>query len=318
MTNSKIDRIEKEMQKTREKITEYQNRLKELAMQKTEAENLQIIALVRSMRLTPQSLPPCFPANRSPALPPQVQTTWNRRKSKMKNKGFFKTAAALLAALVLLGGFSVTAYAGGGEDIPTNDSGVIVETEPRPLTPDGNLSLIDDIEGEAAEDKQFIIVQSKNGNYFYIIVDRAAEGENTVHFLNQVDEADLMALMEDGSGKAQAPAVCTCKDKCKAGAVNTACPVCSVNMTECAGKEAVPEPDDAPPEKEKSNAGGLVIFLVVTLLGGGGAFYYFKIMKPKQGIKGDTDLDDFDFDEYDEDEPEADDLTADEADDDEV
>ena len=205
----------------------------------------------------------------------------------MKNKGFFKTAAALLAALVLLGGFSVTAYAGGGEDIPTNDSGVIVETEPQPLTPDGNLSLIDDIEGEAAEDKQFIIVQSKNGNYFYIIVDRAAEGENTVHFLNQ------------------APAVCTCKDKCKAGAVNTACPVCSVNMTECAGKEAVPEPDDAPPEKEKSNAGGLVIFLVVTLLAGGGAFYYFKIMKPKQGIKGDTDLDDFDFDDYDEDEPEA-------------
>ena len=121
----------------------------------------------------------------------------------MKNKGFFKTAAALLAAIVLLGGFSVTAYAGGGEDIPTNDSGVIVETEPQPLTPDGNLSLIDDIEGEAAEDKQFIIVQSKNGNYFYIIVDRAAEGENTVHFLNQVDEADLMALMEDGSGKAQ-------------------------------------------------------------------------------------------------------------------
>ena len=188
----------------------------------------------------------------------------------MKNKGFFKTAAALLAALVLLGGFSVTAYAGGGEDIPTNDSGVIVETEPQPLTPDGNLSLIDDIEGEAAEDKQFIIVQSKNGNYFYIIVDRAAEGENTVHFLNQVDEADLMALMEGDSGKAQAPAVCTCKDKCKAGAVNTACPVCSVNMTECAGKEAVPEPDDAPPEKEKSNAGGLVIFLVVTLLAGGG------------------------------------------------
>ena len=172
----------------------------------------------------------------------------------MKNKGFFKTAAALLAALVLLGGFSVPAYAGGGEDIPTDDSGVIVETEPQPLTPDGNLSLIDDIEGEAAEDKQFIVVQSKNGNYFYIIVDRAAEGENTVHFLNQVDEADLMALMEDGSGKAQAPAVCTCKDKCKAGAVNTACPVCSVNMTECAGKKAVPEPDDAPPEKEKSNA----------------------------------------------------------------
>ena len=49
MTNSKIDRIEKEMQKTREKISEYQNRLKELAAQKTEAENLEIISLVRSI-----------------------------------------------------------------------------------------------------------------------------------------------------------------------------------------------------------------------------------------------------------------------------
>ena len=56
MTNSKIDRIEKEMQKTREKISEYQNRLKELAAQKTEAENLQIVQLVRSMRLTPAEL----------------------------------------------------------------------------------------------------------------------------------------------------------------------------------------------------------------------------------------------------------------------
>lgn len=56
MINSKIDRIEKEMQKTREKISEYQNRLKELAAQKTEAENLQIVQLVRSMRLSPHEL----------------------------------------------------------------------------------------------------------------------------------------------------------------------------------------------------------------------------------------------------------------------
>ncbi len=56
MVNNKIDRIEKEMQKTREKITEYQNRLKTLEAQKTEAENLQIISLVRSMRVTPAEL----------------------------------------------------------------------------------------------------------------------------------------------------------------------------------------------------------------------------------------------------------------------
>ena len=201
----------------------------------------------------------------------------------MKNKGFFKTAAALLAALVLLGGFSVTAYAGGGEDIPTNDSGVIVETEPQPLTPDGNLSLIDDIEGEAAEDKQFIIVQSKNGNYFYIIVDRAAEGENTVHFLNQVDEADLMALM-DGDNRMTAP-TCICKDKCTVGHINTACPVCSVNMSECMGKEAPsPEPQvtPEPDTPEKKGGSGLLIFVVLAVLAAGGAGYYFKVYRAKQ------------------------------------
>jgi len=52
----KLDKIEKEMQRTREKITEYQNRLKELDAQKTEIENLQIVQAVRAMRLTKEEL----------------------------------------------------------------------------------------------------------------------------------------------------------------------------------------------------------------------------------------------------------------------
>ena len=56
MAMSRIERINKEIAKTREKITEYQNRLRGLEAQKTEAENLEIVQLVRAMRLSPQEL----------------------------------------------------------------------------------------------------------------------------------------------------------------------------------------------------------------------------------------------------------------------
>ena len=56
MAMNKIERIDKEIAKTREKITEYQNKLRGLEAQKTEAENLQIVQLVRSMRLSPHEL----------------------------------------------------------------------------------------------------------------------------------------------------------------------------------------------------------------------------------------------------------------------
>ena len=223
------------------------------------------------------------------------------------NKKILRTLTALCAALVLMGGFSVTAFAQTpeGQD-DTDDSGVVYEEPEKeePLTPDGNATLVDDFGGN----KQLITVTTKNGNYFYILIDRDDEGENTVHFLNQVDEADLLALMEDGSTEAAPPAVCSCTGKCKAGKVNVSCPVCKDNMTACSGKEAEPETEEPPEQpKEKGNAGGLVLFLVVALLGGGGALYYFKFMKPKQSVKGGTDLEDFDFDDYDEDEPEPDD-----------
>ena len=223
------------------------------------------------------------------------------------NKKILRTLTALCAALMLSGGFSVTAFAQTpeGED-DTNDSGVVYE-EPQkeePLTPDGNATLVDDFGGN----KQLITVTTKNGNYFYILIDRDDEGENTVHFLNQVDEADLLALREDGSTEAAPPAVCSCTEKCEAGKVNTSCPVCVTSMTGCTGKEPTPTPTEQPEEpKGKGGNPGVVLALVLfALLGGGAAFYYFKFLKPKQNVKGDTDLEDFEFEDYDEDEPEAD------------
>ena len=178
------------------------------------------------------------------------------------------------------------------------------------LTPDGNLSLIDDL-GGASSGKQFITVETKLRQMFYLIIDRDDEGAQTVHFLNQVDEADLLALMEDGEVQ-EAPAVCTCTEKCQAGAVNTSCEVCAVNMAECAGAEPEVEPEPEP-EEESGGGGALALVLVLLVLGGGGAFAYIKFIKPKQAAKASADPDDYDFeDEEDyinEDEPEQEEET---------
>lgn len=56
MAMSKIDRIDREIEKTRGKITEYQNRLKELEAQRTERENFEIVNLVRSMCMSRDEL----------------------------------------------------------------------------------------------------------------------------------------------------------------------------------------------------------------------------------------------------------------------
>ena len=211
----------------------------------------------------------------------------------MKNKRIFKTFSALCAALVLMMGLSVTAFAQGTDQPPaedaTNDSNVVVEeTEDSPaLTPEGNAALVDDFGGN----KQLITVTTKAGNYFYILIDRANEDKETaVHFLNQVDEADLEALMEDEQTTQEQPATCTCTEKCVAGAVNTACPVCATDMSGCIGKEPepeVPEATPAPEETEQEPVGlnPAILLAVLAVLAGGGALAYFKLVKksPRPG-----------------------------------
>ena len=184
---------------------------------------------------------------------------------------------------------------------------------PFAFTPDGNMTLIDDFlqievpgdeETEQVE-KQFITVQSKNGNTFYIVIDRNGETEN-VYFLNLVDEADLMALMEGEEGETAVP-TCSCTDKCVVGAINTNCEICRTNMSECTGKEPVVEPEPEQPTEpveepdEKKSANFLPLIIVLIAGAGGFAVYWFKFRKPKAKTSGNTDLDDYDFGEDDED-----------------
>ena len=164
--------------------------------------------------------------------------------------------------------------------------------------------------------KQFITVEGRDGNIFYIVIDYDApvnekEEQYQTYFLNKVDEADLAALIEQGE-----PVACSCTDKCYAGAINTACPLCAVNMTECVGKEPEPsapveseQPDTNPGPVKKADNNGLLLVALAVVLAGGGAAYFLKFKKKKPDTKGDADLDDYDYgdeDEYSdaEDEPE--------------
>ena len=98
----------------------------------------------------------------------------------------------LLGALVL----SIPVAAGGPIEEPS-DQIVTEQIKKEPLTPEGNMTLVDDIGTSESEGKQFLTVVTKKGNYFYLIIDRDAQGKETVHFLNQVDEADLLSLMDE-------------------------------------------------------------------------------------------------------------------------
>lgn len=173
--------------------------------------------------------------------------------------------------------------------------------ETQPLTPDGNLEIVDDI---VHEDKQFITVKSRSGAEFYIVIDRSRESDN-VYFLNQVDDVDLFALLEDDSS-----ASCSCKEKCTVGAVNSDCLVCRMDMKSCKGKvsEVKSEPiSDSGSVKTEKKSDIFPVILVVGVIGGGAVIGFLKLRKNKPKAASVPGFDDTDDEDFAEDETEVED-----------
>ena len=206
----------------------------------------------------------------------------------------WKSLTAALCAAVLLCGFTAVpayAYADGGAGSDHGDP--TMETPapaPEPtIEPGQGFSeeggfVTRDLLYDENTNKQFITVQTSGGSTFYIVIDydkpvNEEEEQYQTYFFSVVDEADLLAAMEAAGGE---PPACTCEDKCAVGAIRTDCPVCSVNMGECAGvtPEPEPEPTTEPEPEKKSGLGSLFLVLAIFAIGGG-AGWYFKIYRPK-------------------------------------
>ena len=127
----------------------------------------------------------------------------------------FKRFGALLVSAVLCIGMAAPAFAYEGDTTPVEepvlpeiveeeDAVTITDEETGALTPEGNLTLVDDYYTNYSDGsgQQFITMVSKSGATFYLVIDRNAKGQQTVHFMNLVDEADLLALMEEEDAEA--------------------------------------------------------------------------------------------------------------------
>ena len=202
-----------------------------------------------------------------------------------------KKLGALLVSAALCAGMAAPAFAFEGEAAPVEqpvlpevveDVVTVTDETSGALTPEGNLTLVDDYHTDYSDGsgQQFITLVSKSGNTFYLVIDRNAKGQQTVHFMNLVDEADLLKLMdEEEVAEFTKP----------------------VEETKPEVVETVPEITEPTPEEKPKFTNMLPAILTLIVLACGGGFFVFKKVQEKkkaqEAAKPDPDADYVDDDE---------------------
>ena len=208
-----------------------------------------------------------------------------------------KKLGALLVSAALCAGMAAPAFAFEGEAAPVEqpvlpevveeDVVTVTDETSGALTPEGNLTLVDDYHTSYSDGsgQQFITLVSKSGATFYLVIDRNAKGQQTVHFMNLVDEADLLTLMEEEDADAytaeKEAAAQAEQDRLKA---------------EEEAKKAAEEAEkaaNAPKENKvtKYAAAFLGVIALIALAAGGGFYFFIQQKNKKQAEKEAIDPD---------------------------
>ena len=205
---------------------------------------------------------------------------------KMMNK-----VCALVLSVALCAGMAAPAFAYDGEPVEEVEQPVltaateeeeavtVTDEETGALTPEGNLTLVDDYHTDYSDGsgQQFITLVSKSGATFYLVIDRNAKGQQTVHFMNLVDEADLLSLMEDEDAEAY-----TAEKEAAAQAAQER------KQAEEDAKKAAEEAEASGTEQTGGNkitkyaATFLGVLALVGLAAGGGIYTFMKQKQKKQ------------------------------------
>ena len=198
-----------------------------------------------------------------------------------------KKLGALLVSAALCAGMAAPVFAFEGEAAPVEqpvlpevveeDVVTVTDETSGALTPEGNLTLVDDYHTDYSDGsgQQFITLVSKSGNTFYLVIDRNSKGAQTVHFMNLVDEADLLALMEEDAADAytaeKEAAAQAEQDRLKAE-----------EEAKKAAEEAASGEEQPKENKVTKIASGFLGVVVLIALAAGGIFYAFAKQKQKK------------------------------------